>query len=190
MSSELLPKTTTAMAIGMGLGDSYSDIDLSSFLDNTYPLIADADIFSMEIILEILKRENVVLTPHPKEFVSFLKLCGIADISVLELQNERFKYAELFCTKYPNVVLLLKGANVIIGQDDRFFVNPHGTSKLSKGGSGDVLSGLIGSLLAQGSSPLKAACNASLAHTKLALNYTGADFSLTPDDLIAGIWKL
>jgi len=61
---------------------------------------------------------------------------------------------------------------------------------LAKGGSGDILSGLIAALLAQGKSPLKAAINASLTHTKIALNYSGADFSLTPDDLIQGIGKL
>lgn len=190
MSSELLPRTTTAMAIGMGLGDSYSDRDLKSFLDNDYPLIADADLFNMPTILDILKRENIVLTPHPKEFVSLLKLCNLADISVSELQKNRFKYVELFCKNYPHVTLLLKGANVIVGQKNKFYVNPHGGSKLAKGGSGDVLSGLVGSLLAQGYTPLEAACNASLAHTKLALNYSGSDFSLTPDDLISGICKL
>lgn len=91
---------------------------------------------------------------------------------------------------YPDVTLLLKGANVIVGQGDKFFVNPHGTSKLAKGGSGDVLSGLIGALLAQGCKPIEAAKNATLTHSKLALNYTGSDFSLTPDDLIGQIGKL
>ncbi len=190
MSSELMPSTITALAIGMGLGDSYSDMDLEQFLDNTYPLIADADIFNMPIVLDILKREDVVLTPHPKEFISLLKICNLADISVEELQKDRFKYSGLFCKNYPKVTLLLKGANVIVGQNDKFFINPHGSSKLAKGGSGDVLSGLIGSLLAQGYTPLEASLNATLAHSILALNYTGSDFSLTPDDLISQIGKL
>ena len=58
---------------------------------------------------------------------------------------------------------------------------------LAKGGSGDVLGGLIASLLAQGYTPLEASLNGSLAHTKLALNYEGANFSLSPNDLIDGI---
>ena len=190
MSSELLPKTTSAIAIGMGLGSSYCDEDLKEFLDNEHPLIVDADMFYMDIILDILKRKELVLTPHPKEFISLLKICSIADISIDELQKERFKYAEAFCRKYPSLTLLLKGANVIIGQNETYFVNPHGSSKLAKGGSGDILSGLIGSLLAQGYKPLDAAINASLTHTQLALNYTGADFSLTPDDLIEQIGKV
>ncbi|MEA1983092.1 MAG: NAD(P)H-hydrate epimerase [Campylobacterota bacterium] len=190
MHSPTLPKNTTALALGMGLGDGLSLKELDLFLDNDLPLIADADIFHMSILDKILLREDLVLTPHPKEFVALLKHTGLADIDIKELQKHRFKYSELFCANYPNATLVLKGANVIIGKDKEFFINPHGTSVLSKGGTGDILSGLVASLLAQGKTPLDAAKNASLAHTKLALNYTGADFSLTPDDLIDGIGKL
>jgi NAD(P)H-hydrate repair Nnr-like enzyme with NAD(P)H-hydrate dehydratase domain len=73
---------------------------------------------------------------------------------------------------------------------NKFYINPHGSSVLAKGGSGDVLSALIGALLAQGYNTLDATINASLTHTKLAQNYHGADFSLTPLDLIEGIGKL
>jgi hydroxyethylthiazole kinase-like uncharacterized protein yjeF len=190
MYSHELPKNTTALAIGMGLGNEFSDKELDKFLNNSLPLIADADIFHMAIIKEILKRKNVVLTPHAKEFTALLKLIALADISVEELQQNRFKYVELFTKAYPDTTLLLKGANVIIAKDKEFFVNPHGTSALAKGGSGDVLSGLVGALLAQGYEPLDAAKNASLAHTKLAQSYKGADFSLTPDDLIERICNL
>ena len=190
MYAHELPTNTTALAIGMGLGDDFSDKELDKFLDNTHPLIIDADIFHMSILIDILKRDNLVLTPHPKEFISLLKQTNLADISVEQLQQNRFKYVEIFTNAYPNTTLLLKGANVIIAHRDEFFVNPHGSSKLAKGGSGDVLSGLVGALLAQGYSTIEATITASLAHTKLALNYTGADFSLTPDDLIDGICKL
>lgn len=190
MYSHQLPTTTTALCIGMGLGDEFSEIELDKFLDNSYPLIADADIFGMNILTKLLKRKNIVLTPHPKEFISALKELDLADISVDELQKNRFKYVELFCRKYPDATLLLKGTNVIIGKNDKFFINPHGTSVLAKGGSGDVLSGLIGALLAQGHKCLDASINASLAHTKLALNYKGSDFSLTPNDLINEICNL
>lgn len=190
MYSHEVPANTTALALGMGLGAEFSQMELERFLDNSLPLIADADIFSMPKIVDILKRESVVLTPHAKEFVSLLRICGVADISVEELQKNRFKYAEDFCKTYPNVTLLLKGANVIIAQDEKFYINPHGTPALAKGGSGDVLSGLIGALLAQGHNPLEAAINGSLTHAKLALRYKGADFSLTPDDLIDEISKL
>ena len=190
MSATTLPKNCTALALGMGLGVNFSQKKLENYLKNTLPLIIDADIFSMPILLDLLKRSKIVLTPHPKEFVQVLQTTHLAEINIDELQKNRFKYVELFCKNYPNAVLLLKGANVIIAKENEFFINPHGSSKLAKGGSGDVLSGLIGSLLAQGRTPLNAAINASLAHTKLAQNYTLSDFSLTPNDLINGIGNL
>ncbi|MBN2815053.1 MAG: NAD(P)H-hydrate dehydratase [Campylobacterales bacterium] len=190
MHSYELPYNTTAIALGMGLGNALSTKELSSFLDNSFPVVADADIFHMEILDKLLLRENIVFTPHPKEFVALLKYANLADISVAELQEKRFEYVELFCKAYPRVVLLLKGANVLIGADENFYVNPHGTPALAKGGSGDVLSGLIGALLAQGYSAKDAAIHGSLAHVKLALAYKGNDFSLTPDDLIEQIGYL
>ncbi|MDA3909256.1 MAG: NAD(P)H-hydrate dehydratase [Sulfurimonas sp.] len=190
MYSHELPKNTTALAIGMGLGEEFSDKELDKFLNNSLPLVADADILHMPIIVKILKRKNVVLTPHAKEFTALLKRTNLADISVAELQKNRFKYVEIFTKAYPDATLILKGANVIIAKSDEFYINPHGTSALAKGGSGDILSGLVGALLAQGYEPLEATKNASLAHTRLAQSYKGADFSLTPDDLIAEIGNL
>jgi len=190
MYAHTLPKNTTAVALGMGLGDEFSHNELLEFLNNDLPLLIDADLFHIKLLREILKRENIILTPHPQEFVSLLKIAKLADTTVKNLQKDRFKYVELFCKAYPNAAVLLKGANVIIGKEDRFFINANGSAKLAKGGSGDVLSGLIASLLAQGYNPLEAAINGSLAHTELAKSYEGADFSLTPDDLIAGIGKL
>ncbi|WP_345980177.1 NAD(P)H-hydrate dehydratase [Sulfurimonas sp. HSL3-2] len=187
MLSHQLPKNATAIALGMGLGIEFSQNELTQFLDNELPLLLDADIFYHPLITELLKRDNIILTPHPKEFIQLLHVSGLADITVDELQRERFKYAELFAQKYKNAVLVLKGANVIIAQDDTLFVNHNGTNVLAKGGSGDVLGGLIASLLAQGFTPLEASINGSLAHTKLALNYEGANFSLSPNDLIDGI---
>ncbi|MBL0707737.1 MAG: NAD(P)H-hydrate dehydratase [Sulfurimonas sp.] len=190
MYSHKLAVNTTALALGMGLGDGFSDKELEMFLDNSLALVGDADIFNMPILSKILKRKNVVLTPHAKEFVALLKHTKLADISVEELQKNRFKYVEIFTKKYPEITLLLKGANVIIAKDEMLYVNPHGTSALSKGGSGDVLSGLVGALLAQGYDTIDAAINASLAHTLLAQNYKGSDFSLMPEDLIKGICDL
>ena len=145
--------------------------------------------FYDKLICEILE-QDVVLTPHPKEFVSLLKLCDIADISVEELQNNRFLYVEKFCKKYPNIVLLLKGANVIISSNEKIYVNNFGSAVLSKGGSGDVLSGLIGSLLAQGYKSLDATMTASLAHSIAGQNYTKNNYSLIPSDLVEEIRKL
>jgi len=180
MSSITLPSNTTAIAIGMGLGLLKDKM----LLDNDIPKVIDADMFYLEDILNLLDNDNIVLTPHPKEFINLLKLTNIADISIEVLQKNRFKYLEMFCSKYPKVVLLLKGANVLIAQNEKIYINRFGTSRLSFGGSGDVLSGLIGSLLAQGYSPISSAINGSLAHTIASNLYKGADYSLTPTNLI------
>ncbi len=190
MYSHELPKTTSALAIGMGLGDEFSDVEMKNFLDNEYPVVVDADMFYKPLIKELLKRKNIVFTPHAKEFVSLLKHADLADISVDELQKNRFKYVELFMQSFGETTLVLKGANVIIAHNEEFFINPHGNSSLAKGGSGDVLSGLVGALLAQGYTPVEAAKTASLAHTLLAKKHNGGNFSLTPHDLIDNISKL
>lgn len=190
MQSHSLPSTTTAIALGMGLGAEFCDQELTKLLNNPHPLVLDADIFYHTMFPNLLKRNNIVLTPHPKEFTQILRLTGIADIDVNTLQNDRFSYTERFCSAFPNVVLVLKGANVIIGHNDQFFINPHGTVALAKGGSGDVLSGLIGALLAQGYTPLDAAVHASLAHTLGAKKFDKNNYALTPLDLIESITTL
>ena len=188
MQTSYISENCTAIAIGMGLG-KYETNEISKILNKEIPKIIDADLFYDKLICEILERD-VVLTPHPKEFVSLLKLCEIADISVEELQNNRFLYVEKFCKKYSNVTLLLKGTNVIISSNDKLYVNSFGSSVLSKGGSGDVLSGLIGSLLAQGYDSLNATISASLAHAIAGQNYSKNNYSLIPSDLIEEIKKL
>lgn len=190
MLSHQLPSSTSAIALGMGLGVEFSQSELERFLNNDLPLLLDADIFYHPLLSALLQRKNVVITPHPKEFCKILECCEIAEVSVDMLQKDRFTYAQKFSQKYPNVTLVLKGANVIISQEQEIYVNPYGSNVLAKGGSGDVLAGLIGGLLAQGYEPLEAAIHGSLAHTKLAKCYNGADFSLTPSDLIEGIGKL
>ncbi len=190
MQSHLLPKNSTAIALGMGLGQEFSQEELHLFLDNSLPLILDADIFSHPMLLSLLKRPNTIVTPHPKEFVTLYKSCGLGDICIESLQENRFEYVERFCNKYPHITLLLKGANVIIAEDKQFFINPHGSNILSKGGSGDVLAGVIGALLAQGYAPLDAAINGSLAHTQAAQNLTCNSYAMTPNDLIESLKTL
>ncbi|MGJ0311185.1 NAD(P)H-hydrate dehydratase [Aliarcobacter cryaerophilus] len=185
MQSKSVSENCTAIALGMGLGE-FESLKLEEILQLNIPKVLDADIFYNPLIVKYLD-ENVVLTPHPKEFISLLKLTNIANISIEELQDNRFFYVEKFCKIYPKVTLLLKGANVIISKNDKIYVNIFGSSKLSKGGSGDVLSGLIVSLLAQGYTSLEAAINASLAHTIAAKKYKNNNYSMSPQDIIQGI---
>ena len=155
-------------------------------------MVLDADIFHSETILELLEQRDrdIVLTPHPKEFVSLLSLCGICDIDTDTLQDDRVRYCKLFSETYPHIVLLLKGANHIIAYDGKFYINPHGTNILSTAGSGDVLSGLIGSALAYGLKPLDATILGSLAHTSLVKKFRRGSFAVKATDLIKKIRKL
>ncbi len=190
MQSHFLPPTTTAVALGMGLGQEFSESELSTLLDHDLPLLLDADIFSHSMLNALFKRQNIVVTPHPKEFVMLLKQCDLADITVAQLQVRRFYYVELFAKAYSHITLLLKGANVIIAGEGKFYINPHGTNVLAKGGSGDVLSGLISALLAQGYTPREAAISGSLAHTAAASVWQKNDYAFTPEDIIAGLSAL
>jgi hydroxyethylthiazole kinase-like uncharacterized protein yjeF len=180
MQNKKLPDNTNTLCVGMGLGDKIS----KKILALDIPKVIDADLFYNKAILKILKQDNIVLTPHPKEFCSLLKLTKIANVDVKTLQENRFYYVSIFTSKFPNVVLLLKGANVIISQDDKMYINTFGTNTLSKGGSGDVLSGMIAALLAQNYTPLEAVISGSLAHTLALRKMDINNYALNPKDII------
>ncbi|EAJ0335146.1 NAD(P)H-hydrate dehydratase [Campylobacter lari] len=172
-----------AAAIGMGL-DNLSILK-DERLKNT-PLVLDANCFQSENLLSYLNREDVVLTPHPKEFSMLLKLCFNEDVSVEEIQNNRFFYARKFSFKFQ-CVLVLKGANPIIAQREKLFVVNCGNEALAKGGSGDVLSGMIAALLGAKFNALEAAKNAVLAHALVAKNYKKNKISFDALKLIKGL---
>lgn len=186
MQDEHLPHNTTAIACGMGLGKNFQRDRLSKIFSHDLPLVLDADIFYHSIFYDLLHRE-MIITPHPKEFVHILKTSNLADITVHDLQENRFRYVELFSARYPQIVLVLKGANTIISHNESFYINPHGTQALAKGGSGDILTGLCGALLAQGYSCLDAAIQASLAQTISAKSLNKNSYALTPEDIIEGL---
>jgi len=152
----------------------------------------DADSFHSEELLSILeqKEREIVITPHPKEFSSLWKILTGEVLSVEEIQKNRFGMVRKFNAKYPHVTILLKGANTLIMQEGKFYINPLGCAKLSKGGSGDVLSGLIVSLLAQGYTALDASIQASLALVTAANRYRGASYAMLPTDIIEGLISL
>ncbi|MEY4504643.1 MAG: hypothetical protein RL154_939, partial [Pseudomonadota bacterium] len=134
--------------------------------------------------------KEFILTPHPKEFASLLNICGFGDFDAEKVQNDRFALAKAFSNKYPKITLLLKGANTIIAKDDILHIMPFGSQILSKGGSGDVLSGMIAALLAQNYRPLEAAISASIAHALAASKFSGANYALTPNDIINNLGNI
>ncbi len=181
---ENFPNPLSAFALGMGL-ESFPK-DFNKWLELA-PCVLDAGVFYHKEVLQALEKE-VVLTPHPKEFLSLLKLVGI-NISMLELLDNKLEIARDFSQKYPKVVLLLKGANTLIAHQGQVFINILGSVALAKAGSGDVLAGLILSLLSQNYTPLDAAINASLAHAMASLEFKN-NYALTPLDLIEKIKRL
>ncbi len=181
---ENFPNPLSAFALGMGLENFPKDFN--KWLELA-PCVLDAGVFYHKEVLQALEKE-VVLTPHPKEFLSLLELVGI-NISMLELLDNKLEIARDFSQKYPKVVLLLKGANTLIAHQGRIFINILGSVALAKAGSGDVLAGLILSLLSQNYTPLDAAINASLAHAIASLEFKN-NYALTPLDLIEKIKRL
>lgn len=190
MHSTVVPDNASALAIGMGLGGHFESEFLQKYVVQSHlPIVLDADSFLSEEILSVLsqKEREIVITPHPKEFVIMWKILTGKQLTVTQVQSKRFEMVRMFNAKYPHVTLLLKGANTLIMQEERLYINPLGCSKLSKGGSGDVLSGLIVALLAQGYTGIDASIQASLALVMAANNYKGASYAMLPTDIIEEI---
>lgn len=138
-----------AIGIGCGIGSGNIGSLLSAALQSRKPLVIDADglnALAKHPELLSLLHENVVLTPHPGEMARLMG-CSTADVLA-----DPIKASRLFpCTT------LLKGATTIVHGNGSTLFCTEGTPALSKGGSGDVLTGLITALLAQGLSPFDAA---------------------------------
>lgn len=150
-----LAEKSTAMLIGCGMGHNSDTETITAELLKAAkcPVIVDADgINSLVPNIDILRslKAPVVLTPHPGEMARLL------GCSVPQVQNNRKALACEFTKKY-NAVLVLKGACTLVSYRGEVLVNLTGNAGMARGGSGDVLAGIIGSLLAQGIEPLRAA---------------------------------
>lgn len=143
----------TAAAVGPGLGsEPKTKLALRELLQRiTVPLVADADalnIISEDISLLETLPPKTILTPHPGEF---RRLFGDTENSWQRLQLQR-KMAQRY-----NVIILLKGAwSATVLPSGEVFFNPTGNPGMATGGSGDVLTGIIAGLLAQGVEPGRA----------------------------------
>lgn len=188
MHANTLPTNTSVIVAGMGLETFNEDSMKEILLSHTLPLVIDASLSHHPFIKTLIdSKKPLVLTPHPKEFSSILKITCNEEISAETIQENRFHYAKTFSQTFPHLVLLLKGANTIIAYQGELYINPWGTQALAKGGSGDVLSGMIGALIAQGYTLKDAAIQASLAHALVARQFTCNNFALTPIDICKGL---
>lgn len=198
MQEQNLPAKASAIALGMGLGIDKSAKVLETLCESHLPCVIDADCFHTPMIKTFLDKSlnqqtldfsrEIVLMPHPKEFEALLKHCDLGEYN----PQKRIESMLNFTQKYPHTTLVLKGANVFIAKAQEVYINPLGINALAKGGSGDVLSGLIGALLAQGYSGLDSALQGSLAHTLAAREVIKhiANYALTPSALIESITTL
>ena len=187
MYANFIPKNTTAIALGMGFGRK-NPLSLKMLKDFwEIPILLDADIFYHEVFGDLIQNfSKVILTPHPKEFSTILRVLEKKEMAVEVIQKNRIALAQDFSSKYPNTTLILKGANSLIAKNGEVYINPLGSNALAKGGSGDVLAGIIAGLLAQNYSSLEACIQGVLAHSLCAQKFIekNADFSLSPLDLI------
>lgn len=139
----------TAAAVGPGLGRFSGEGDwLRNMLERMpFPLVLDAD--GLNILAEhpgaLQSRSGeTVLTPHPGE------MARLAGIETAKVESSRHTLAREWAEKTGSIVVL-KGTHTVIAlPDGTQLVNPTGTPALAKAGSGDVLSGVIGGLLARG----------------------------------------
>lgn len=153
------------VVIGPGLGQTDVAVNLLKFwLQQEIPILLDADALNLISIHAHLfemaqnRKAETVITPHPGEAARLL------NTTISYVQKNRVECALKLVHTF-NVICVLKGAGTVCAdyQGD-FFVNTSGNNGLASGGTGDVLSGVIGSLMAQGLSGLEAAKLGVFAH--------------------------
>lgn len=150
-----LAERMDGVAVGPGLSLERETQQLICELVTTLdkPMVIDADgLTALAGHVDLLEkaRAPLLLTPHPGEMARLL------GCSVREVQDDRITIVQRFCRE-RRVYLALKGARTVIGAPDgRVFLNPTGNVGMATGGSGDVLTGVVGGLLVQGIGPLEA----------------------------------
>jgi NAD(P)H-hydrate epimerase len=154
-----------AIVLGPGLGQSSRARQwVVKLIRTSKPMVIDADALN---ILALMKRwpaafkAKAVLTPHPGEMKRLIALLGKKSVPTDDAGRIELASAAARAWK---VVLVLKGERTVVTDGNRYFVNTTGDSSLSKGGTGDILSGMIGCLLGQKLSGFDAACLAVNLH--------------------------
>ncbi|MBO6014636.1 MAG: NAD(P)H-hydrate dehydratase [Oscillospiraceae bacterium] len=177
-------KSADACAIGPGLGPGPEVRELVKLVVRSAecPLILDADALTACVeeknLLETC-RAPLLVTPHEGEF---RRMGG-------DLSDGRLSGALRFALEHPGVLLILKGFGTLVCQGETVSVNPTGSPAMAKGGSGDVLCGILCALLAQGFDPSFAAKCAAWLHGAAgdrAAEETG-EYSMTPSDIIRAL---
>lgn len=170
-----------AVAIGPGIGLNDRTAELvRQVAGSALPKVMDADALTLLSKGELHFGANTVLTPHPKEFS---RLCGLPIEHILA---HPIDCAREFSQKH-NVTLLLKGATTVVADGGQAYLITAGTPGMAKGGSGDVLTGVIGGLLAQGFAPAEAAYGGAYLCGKAGERAAAAkgEYAMTAEDTIS-----
>lgn len=184
ISFDIIPQ---AIGIGPGLGQEVvTQKAFFKFLEqNSFPLVVDADalnILSKNKEWIFLLPAKTIITPHPKELERL--------IGEWTSEEKKINLAKSFSIKY-NLIIVMKGAPTIIIDNDKIYENTTGNAALATAGSGDVLTGIITSLLAQSYEPIDAAIIGVYLHgltADVALPETGYQ-SFIASDIILNIGK-
>lgn len=184
----LSPKINTFTCILIGCGITRSD-DIKEImkllLNSEVPLLVDADgLYALKPLLHKYSlRKELIITPHLKEFAFLI------DEELSDVIENPLHYAEKFSLKYPFITLVLKSDTTLIVKDGRVCMNTYGNNGLAKGGSGDVLAGIITGLYAQNKDAWKASVLGVFLHAYsadlLLENYT--HYSMLPTDVLKQI---
>lgn len=171
---QLIIDKKQAIVFGPGMGKNYQAIELLEqlLINSQVPVVIDADgLNTLAEDISILKKAicPVILTPHPGEMARLLQTT--TDV----IQSKRVEIAQ-HAARELGAIVVLKGAKTLIADcQGQMFINPTGNEALATAGSGDVLAGIIGGLLAQGMKPIWASV--------LGVNLHGRAGDLVSDDI-------
>lgn len=160
MLEELKWANSVALGCGIGNNDDTQVLCNQIIRESDAPVVLDADgINSILLNIDVLREAKapLVLTPHPGE------MARLINEEVAYVQSNRIDVAKAFASEY-GCVLVLKGANTVVTDGTNVFVNTTGNAGMAMGGTGDMLTGMIASFIAQGIAPLDAALCAVYIH--------------------------
>jgi hydroxyethylthiazole kinase-like uncharacterized protein yjeF len=143
----------SVVVVGPGLGQSpWSEQLLQQVVASALPMVLDADALNLiaKGVITLPADSQLVITPHPGEAANLLA------VENSEIQSDRFSAVSQLCEKF-NCITVLKGAGSLIGDGSSIELSCLGNPGMSSGGMGDVLSGIVGGLMAQGLSPFDSA---------------------------------
>lgn len=181
--------SAVSIGCGMGTGQRQRGILEEVLYLAKCPVVIDADginNLAMDISIVSEAKCPVVLTPH------FGEMANLCRTSVKEIQKAPLLCAQELALQL-NAVIVLKGAHTVIAAPDgRTFINQTGNPGLAKAGSGDILTGILTSLISQGMNPFDAAVSAVYLHGAAADRCAErmSEYFMQPDDILIDLGRL